>query len=99
MTSISVKLDALLSKINEMKSNDVKNITLTIHQDTVDQNDKFSGFLYFEGYKDDCLPLDYESIDAISKPNPNISNITFIHQYNEDKIDETPKSKLEQAGG
>jgi hypothetical protein len=54
-----------------MSKDGIKDVRLTIHDKTDDQNERFSCFLYFEGYNEDGLARDYESLDGHKIPTLN----------------------------
>ena len=66
MAGIIIPMQPLLKIIQEMASDGIVSVKLTINDKAFDQNEHFPAFVNFEGYTKDNDIKDYESVDSIS---------------------------------
>jgi hypothetical protein len=66
MKSIHLHIPALLSKIQEMSNDNMENVKLTMCEEVIDQDIFYPALIHFEGYTNDGVVADYESIDSLS---------------------------------
>ncbi|SHI12697.1 hypothetical protein SAMN02745823_02608 [Sporobacter termitidis DSM 10068] len=66
MNNIQVHIPALLRKVQEMSSDDMAYVSLTINDEAIDQGIFYPAFLHFEAYGKNGSVADYESIDALN---------------------------------